>query len=66
MKRHLIPVEGVKWDDLILEAKSDDTHHVYVDRVNSVYHDEGHTIVITDNGYSRYTCGQIVTILRKG
>jgi hypothetical protein len=66
MNRHLIPVEAVKYDDLILEANAEDTHHVYVDRVHSSYHDDGHTIVITDMGYSRFTCGQIVTVLRKG
>jgi hypothetical protein len=70
MKRHLIPVEAVKYDDLILSASAEDVNHVYVERVNSSYVDEHDgqvwTIVITDMGYSRYTCGQIVTVLRKG
>jgi hypothetical protein len=64
MERLLISVEAVKYGDLILEAKADDTHHVYVDVVNSTYEDDGHQIVITNNGYGRYAHGQIVTVLR--
>jgi len=64
MERMLVSVEDVLWGDLLLEAKADDTHHVYVDRVNSTYADDGWQIVMTDMGYSRYSHGQIVTILR--
>lgn len=68
MKRLMINVEAVQYGDLILEAKADDTHHVYVDVVNATYAGEGddaaHQIVITDMGYSRFAHGQIVTVLR--
>lgn len=68
MERLVISVEAVKYGDLLLEAKVDDNHIVYVDVVVSTYAGEGeesgNQIVITNSGYGRYAAGQIVTVLR--
>lgn len=66
LERHTIEVEGVAYGDLILEAKADDTHIVYAERVYGTYtsDDERSQIVVTESGYARYNPGQIVTVLR--